>query len=118
MKEYHSDILKKKTLLVDKDDLDEKLTEEEITQVYPYKYKIVSHEEFDKSIIELDTASVIAQILVMSTSVGDFSLFTLHETNTGKMVGSGLANKSGVLKAGPSIKKKQFKNFAEIANSK
>lgn len=45
-------LLKEKTLLINKDNLDEKTTETEITKCYPYKYAIVSKEEFERAIVE------------------------------------------------------------------
>ena len=55
--EFNSQILKEKTLLINKDNLDEKTTEAGIKANYQYKFEIVTQEEFDKAI--LDRKSVV-----------------------------------------------------------
>jgi hypothetical protein len=50
----YSDTIKNKTLLICQQDLDKSLTADKIVQYYPYNYKVVSKNEFDKAILNND----------------------------------------------------------------
>jgi hypothetical protein len=124
IKECHGDILKKKTLLINKDDLDKKLKEKEIAQVYPYKFKIVSIEEYDKAIVGLDTTFVIIQIVSAQAGKGNVNIHFLSEPSSGCIVGYvapkmafGIKGTS-LITYNQKIKEKQLKDYAEIANCK
>lgn len=51
--------IENKTLLVKKEDLDEFIDIDKIAKYYPYNYKIVSNEEWEKAIIEKDEKSAV-----------------------------------------------------------
>lgn len=51
----NSKIIKDKTLLIKKEDLDDDATEEKIKKVYHNKIKLVSNQEFDKAVIDKDS---------------------------------------------------------------
>jgi hypothetical protein len=56
-------ILKEKTLLICKDDLDKTTNAGSIKKVYPYTFKIVSKDEFDKAIIAKENDKCILMLL-------------------------------------------------------
>ena len=124
MKECNGEILKNKTLLLSKDDLDKNLTDEVIRNTYPHKYKIASIEEIDKAIIEQSDEFVIIQIVSVQGGKGNVNVHFLYETNSGKTVGIvapsvafGIKG-TNLIKYNERIKKNQLKDYSEISDCK
>lgn len=124
VQECNGKYLKEKTLLLCKDDLDKKLTESKIQEIYPYKFKVVSSAEIDTAIISKDENSVIVQIVSSAGGKGNVNIHFLGDTQTGRIVGYvapsmafGVGTTS-IVKYNERIKEKQIKGYLEIANCK
>lgn len=76
-------LLKSKTLLLDKDDLKGKLSAADIKSNYPYAYKIVPYAEIEKAILEKDSQYAFVQIVPLSTGTLAFEHIVL-DAGTGK----------------------------------
>lgn len=124
LKEGSGNTLKDKTLLLCKNDLDKKLDEEEIKNIYPYKYKIVTIEEIDKAIIDQDNECVIVQIVSVKGGKGNVSIHYLSDTSTGRIVGYVVptialrVKGTKLITYNEKIKEKHLKEYLEIANCK
>lgn len=77
--------LKNLTLLLDKEDLDPKLTEDAIKKAYPFQFKIVSQEEIDKAILSKDSSVAYVQITDMPTGKGNVSAHFVSNPYDGKL---------------------------------
>lgn len=124
VKERNGANLKNKTLLLCKDDLDKKLTEDAIKKIYPYKFKIASLEEINQAIVDLSPEYVIAQIVSVQGGKGNVFVHFLSETSNGCIDGLvmpsfaiGLKG-SNLITYNQRIKDKQLKEYTEIANGK
>lgn len=124
LKECNGNTLKNKTLLLCKDDLDKKLDEQEIKNIYPYKYKIVPIEEIDKAIIDQDNECVIVQIVSVKGGKGNVNIHYLSDTSTGRIVGYVVPTialglkRTKLITYNEKIKEKHLKDYLQIANCK
>jgi hypothetical protein len=64
--------VKAKTLLICKDNLDKTTTEAKISAAYPNRFKIVSREEFDNSILNNDTCCCLLVVYPASKTMGGY----------------------------------------------
>lgn len=62
--------LKDKTLLIDREDLDDKFNENEVREIYPYPFEICDREKIDKVILEKDPAYAFVQLVPVLGSKG------------------------------------------------
>lgn len=79
--------LKNLTLLIDKNELHDKLTEKEIKEVYPYAFKLVDGETIDKAILDKDPKYAVVQIVDVPGGKGDVSTHYIMGTGTGELYG-------------------------------
>ena len=123
IKTCRGEVLKGKTLLMSKEDMDPKLTDEEIKKVYTYPYKIVSQDEIDKALIE-GTDCAIAVIVSAEAGKGNVSLQYLVNAGSGELYGIIYPKLPVGIKGvkawtyNQRIKKKQLKDFQEKADCK
>lgn len=109
--------LKRKTLIIDKEDLDAKLTEAEIKEAYPYPIKIVSQDEIDRAIFEKDSNVVYVQITDAPVGKGKVSAHYLSNPFNGKIYCVELppvavvAEGNSIITYGQRIKAKHLKNY-------
>jgi hypothetical protein len=121
VKECNSKILKGKTLLLDKNDVDSDLNWSEIKAIYKYNFKIVTSAEIEKAIINLDPNYAIIQIVSLQVGKGNVNAHIIHETQTGRILGYvvptvafGIQGTS-LITYNSKIKKKQLKEYLESA---
>lgn len=97
-------LLKEKTLLLRKDFLSEKLTEEIIKAVYPFKYEICSKERMDEIVINGDSNYAYALIKpnVISGRNGNFIIFIqeVYSADNGCFVGLSMPSMATIMLAG------------------
>ncbi len=60
----------RRTLLIDKEDLNSKTTEADIKANYPYNFKVVSEDDFDKAFLNKDTAYCCLLIMPLAAFPG------------------------------------------------
>ena len=124
VQECNGKYLKEKTLLFCKDDLEKKLTESKIREIYPFNFKIVTSDEIDSAILKKDDKSVIVQIVSSSGGKGNVSIHFLGDTQTGLIVGYVApsvafgAGRTSLIKYNEKINEKQLKDYLKIANCK
>lgn len=91
----YKDIIKEKTLLINKANLDEETTDKEISKNYPYKYELVSKDVIDKAVVDKDPkycCLIICPALILPNLVPfgkPFNLQSKHyiiEASSGKTV--------------------------------
>ncbi|MES2732717.1 MAG: hypothetical protein V4714_13255 [Bacteroidota bacterium] len=112
-------MLKGKTLLIDKDDLDPKLDEQEIKKAYPFPLKVASYEEIETAIINKEPNYAFVQIVPMDMGKGNVNIFFISGMEDGKVyvaefpkVAFGGIN--GIdIKTNQRIKKKHLERFAD-----
>jgi len=68
--------LKKKTLLIDENDLDEKLTERQLKRYYPNEVRVVSRNEIDKAVMEADPEVLILKLLPVEVTTSSSNSMT------------------------------------------
>lgn len=115
-------LLKEKTLIILKDNLNEKLTEEEIKKEYPFDFKIVNREEYDNTIMERNDKQCYVIILPLAkipiSSTGLAAINWYHEiidANTNKILGMMMPSVILIPGADGSdkIHKKHFKKYIQ-----
>lgn len=117
----NSSELKNKTLLLDKEDLDGKLTEKEIKEAYPFTFKIVSQEEIDKAILEKDPNVAYVQITETPGGKGNVSAHFVNNPGDGKIycydapTVAVTIKGSGLVTYGQRIKKHNLEDYAKHA---
>ncbi len=81
-------ILKKKTLLISEDDLSRKLTEADIKNIYPHKFKIVSASEIEDAIFNRDENNVVLYRASDSGIVteANFPYWNIYQPNDGVVI--------------------------------
>jgi hypothetical protein len=120
--ECNGKYLKEKTLLLCKDDLDKKLTENKIKEIYPLNFKVVTSSEIDSAILKKDDKSVIVQIVSSAGGKGNVNMHFLSDTQTGCIVGCvapsvafGIGTTS-LIKYNERINEKQLQGYLKVAN--
>jgi hypothetical protein len=119
-KSLNGKVLKEKTLLLSKVDVDEKLTESDINKEYTSQFKLVNQDEIDKAVIdERDVA--IVQIISAEGGKGNVSLQYIVNAGTGEIYGILIPNvafRNDLIKWNQRIKKKQLGDFEDVSNGK
>ena len=77
--------LKNKILLVNKDDLSAKLSEDEISKNYPFSFKIVSAEEIEKAIVAKDAQYAFVQLVPAQIGKGNVDVQMISNAEDGKL---------------------------------
>jgi len=121
--ECHGEALKTKTLLINKDDVDEDMTEADMKVAYKYPFRIVSQDEIDDAILK-ETADV-AVVHLINTEGSRGQAFSQFITNpaSGEIYGvimpkGGFGIQGITIKWNARIKKKHFEKIQSVADCK
>jgi len=72
---FPADQLKKKTLMIDQNDIYNSITEEELTKIYPYPVKIVNIKEIESAILKGDSTIAVLYLVPCSATNTEEILF-------------------------------------------
>jgi len=84
----NSGILATKTLLIDKNDIEKKMTEEKIKKLYPYKYKITTKEEIENKYLSRDKKFAFVEIAPLGYAKGSMFHYIINCEN-GQILSTG-----------------------------
>ncbi|MGK7390147.1 MAG: hypothetical protein ACNS60_07340 [Candidatus Cyclobacteriaceae bacterium M2_1C_046] len=83
--------LEKRTLLIDKEFLHEKMTSEKIGKLYPYSFKIVDSKEIETAIMDKNASYAFVELVPAGSSTNIFT-HDIYDCSDGQMLSTGELN--------------------------
>ena len=114
--------MKDKTLYIDKNDVQDKLTEADIAAIYPYKFELVDQEKIDQAILDSNPDIIYIMLADTPGANGNSTIQGVNGASDGKIYCTEWSmvtvqvKQSDLLTYNQRIGKKNLKAFASCAN--